>query len=143
MTSAARAVPIIVKAARKKGYCFTGLDRHGNPEVPVPAVRATVLPGTEDGPTPIRIRLDLDKVTTRAVSVRVRTSAGTATPGKDYSDVAMTVRFPRGVRTAWFSIPVLDDTSVEPVEDVTVRFDAARGLSLDRSTLTAPVFSDD
>jgi peptidoglycan/xylan/chitin deacetylase (PgdA/CDA1 family) len=141
--SSAEAVPMIVRAARKKGYCFTNLGADGGPATPVPSLRTTVLSGSEDGPTSIRIRLDLDKVTTRPVSVRVHTSAGTATPGKDYTDVAMVIRFPRGVRTAWFSVPVLDDKKVEPVEDVEVNLDQPKGLVVDRAKFAASIFSDD
>ncbi|MET3961698.1 peptidoglycan/xylan/chitin deacetylase (PgdA/CDA1 family) [Marmoricola sp. OAE513] len=104
-----KAVSKIIRVAKKRGYCFSEIGPGGGVAYPSPKLRATVLSGTEDGATPVRVRLDLDRPTSRPVSVRVRTADGSAKAGSDYTPVLVTVSFPRGVRTAWFSIPVADD----------------------------------
>lgn len=138
-----KAVPLIVAKARKRGYCFAGLDARGKVAVPVPNVRATALSGTEDGPAAVRIKLELDRPTTRPVSLRVQTLGGTAQPGLDFTTAGRRVTFPRGVRTAWITVPVLDDDLVEPVEDLRVLLDAPHGLRIGRAELPATIFSDD
>lgn len=137
----AKAVPIIIRKARERGYCFAEVGPDGGVAVPVPALRATVVPGTEDGPTPLRVRLDLDRVTSRTVSVRVRTADGSADAGKDYTASVARVTFPRGVRTAWFLVPVRTDTTAESVEDVQLLFDQPRGLRLNRTQVLGSIFS--
>lgn len=137
------AVPLIISGARKRGYCFTLIGPHGKMAPLAPAVRVSVVPGSEDGASPIRVRLDLDGPTTRAVSLRVRTSGGTATAGSDYTPVDLRVVFPKGVRTVWFSVPVLDDKLLEPTEDVRLVIDQANGVRLNRSVVLGSIFSDE
>lgn len=138
-----KAVPLIVAAARKRGYCFAELGAKGRVAVPYPAVRATVVPGTEDGPAPVRIRLELDRPTTRSVSVRVQTVSGSARSGSDFRPATTRVTFPRGVRTAWLTVPVIDDDVVEPAEDLRVVLDNPFGLTVPRREVLATIFSDD
>lgn len=141
--NSAKAVPLIVAAARRRGYCFADLGATGKVAVPRPVVRVTAVPGTEDGAAPVRIKVELDRPTTRAVSVRVQTISGSARAGEDFVPITRRVVFPRGVSTAWLTVPVIDDDLVEPVEDLRVVLDNPFRLTLPRSELLATVFSDD
>lgn len=138
-----KAVPLIVAAARKRGYCFAELGEKGRVAVPYPAVRATVLPGTEDDVAPVRIRLDLDEPTTRAVSVLVHTVSGSARAGRDFRAATTRVTFARGVGTAWLTVPVVDDDAIESAEDLRVVLDRPVGLTVPRREVPATIFSDD
>jgi hypothetical protein len=51
-----------------------------------------------------------------SVSVSYSTTAGTATPGADYTDVSGTLTFSAGVTTRTFSVPLLDDQTFESNE---------------------------
>lgn len=135
-----RAVPIIVKKARQRGYCFAGLDASGRVAVPVPQLRTTVVPGTEDGPAPVRIKLELDRPTTRAVSVRVQTVSGSARSGEDFTPQSARLTFPRGVRTLWITVPVVADDDAEGLEDLRVVLDQPHGLVVGRREVAATIF---
>ncbi|RZI84768.1 MAG: hypothetical protein EOO67_16440, partial [Microbacterium sp.] len=141
--SSAKAVPLIVAGARRRGYCFAELGEKGRVAVPYPAVRASVVPGTEDGTAPVRIRLELDQPTTRAVSVLVHTVSGTARAGEDFRPATTRVVFPRGVSSAWLTVPVIDDGLVETAEDLRVVLDRPFGLTVPRRERPATIFSDD
>ncbi|MCX6396242.1 MAG: polysaccharide deacetylase family protein [Propionibacteriales bacterium] len=141
--SSAKAVPLIVARARQLGYCFAALGPKGGVAPPRPVVRATALPGTEDGPAPVRIRLQLDRPTTRSVRVRLQTVSGSARAGTDFTPANRTVIFPRGVRTAWITVPVVDDDLVEGAEDLRVVLDRPYGVTLTRREVLATIFSDD
>jgi peptidoglycan/xylan/chitin deacetylase (PgdA/CDA1 family) len=131
-----RAVPTIINGARKRGFCLTTVGSNGQMAVPVPQLHVTAVSGTEDGPTPIQVRLDLDRPTTRAVSVRVSTEAGSATPGEDFTPRVIEVVFPR-------AIPVIADSTIEPVEDVKLVFDQANGIEVLRPVVLASIFSNE
>lgn len=138
-----KAVPLIVNRARKLGYCFVELASNGRPAVPVPTLRTSVLSGTEDGAAPVRLRLDLDRATTRAVSLRVHAVSGSAQAGTDFVPGSRQVVFPRGSRTAWVTVPVLNDRQDEGVEDLRLVLDSPRGLTIPHRVLPASIFSDD
>lgn len=138
-----KAVPAIVHGARARGFCLTTVGPNGTMAVPVPQLRVSTVAGTEAGPSPIRVRLDLDRPTTRTVSVRVRTEPGTATPGQDYTSRVIRVVFPRGARTASFTIGVRDDAEPEGVENVQLVFDEPTGLSIARSVVLASIISNE
>src|SRR5262249_29361987 len=53
-----------------------------------------------------------------SVSVNYATSDGTANAGSDYTASAGTLTFADGELTKTFTIPILDDTAVEPDETV-------------------------
>lgn len=140
-----KAVPRIVQVARSKGYCFGGLDERGRPRPPVPLLDMAVAPGHEAGAQPVVVKLRLREVTSRPVSVVVRTVPvpGGATLGVDVAAARVRVTFPRGARTAWVRLPVVDDFEVEGVEKLTVQLEAPVGLRLASGPQTTQVISDD
>ncbi|WP_323793321.1 polysaccharide deacetylase family protein [Nocardioides sp.] len=66
------AVPLVIKQARKRGYCFTALDERGLPGMPTPTVSLALLRDRVPEGQRVRWRLTLDKPTARRTSVAVR-----------------------------------------------------------------------
>ncbi|MDH2416553.1 Calx-beta domain-containing protein [Nocardioides sp. CER19] len=62
---------------------------------------------------------------------------GRATPGEDYTASTGTVVIAAGSKTASVTVPVIDDTKVEPGEIFLVRFRATRPATKDGSARTA------
>jgi hypothetical protein len=137
------AVPIIVRAARRRGYCFARLGPHGHMQVPVPTVQGTVTPGSESGPTPARVLVKLSQPTSRKVSLRVRGTSGTATAGVDFVAPLLRVSFPVGTTRAWVEVSVIDDATYEPTEDFHVLFDSPFGVVIARPDRVGTISSDD
>jgi len=59
--------------------------------------------------------------------VGYRTVGGTATPGSDYTDVAGTLSFASGQRTASIAVPITADALDEPAETFSLTFGAPTG----------------
>jgi peptidoglycan/xylan/chitin deacetylase (PgdA/CDA1 family) len=137
------AVPIVIRAARRRGYCFARLGPHGHMQVPVPTLHGTVAPGSESGPTPARVLLELSQPTSRKVSVRVRGTSGTATAGADFVAPLLRVSFPVGSTRAWVDVPVIDDADYEPTEDFHIVFDSPFGVAIARADQVGTIASDD
>lgn len=125
------AVPIVVREAKRRGYCFTVLGPDGRPKIPVPIVRTTVTPGDERGPRPVVVTLTLDRPTTRAVSLRLRTEDRTARAGHDYRRREELVRFEAGQLRRTVRIPVLDDPWREHEEGFRVLLERPWGMRID------------
>jgi peptidoglycan/xylan/chitin deacetylase (PgdA/CDA1 family) len=137
------AVPIVIRAARRRGYCFAGLGPRGHVQVPVPTVNGTVTAGSESGPTPARVLVQLSRPTSRQVSLRVRGTSGTATAGEDFVAPVLRVAFPVGSTRAWVDVPVIDDATYEPIEDFHVVFDSPFGVVIARADHVGTITSDD
>lgn len=137
------AVPLVIRAARRRGYCFAELGPRGRMKVPVPTVTGEVRSGSETGPTPARVLITLSTPTSRRVSLRVSGSSGTATAGSDFVAPLLRVAFPVGTTRAWVDVPVLDDTAYEPTEDFRVVFDSPFGVVIARRTQVGSITSDD
>jgi peptidoglycan-N-acetylglucosamine deacetylase len=137
------AVPIVVRAARRRGYCFAALDAGGHVATPVPTVVAEIQRGSEAGPTPARVLLRLSAPTSRSVSVRVTVGSGTATAGADFVASQARVSFPVGADQAWVGVPVVDDAAYEPTETFHVVLDAPAGVHIGRHDYTGSITSDD
>jgi peptidoglycan/xylan/chitin deacetylase (PgdA/CDA1 family) len=137
------AVPRIVRIARHRGYCFARLGRHGGVVPPVPAVGTRVYAGSETGPTAARVLLTLSTPTSRVVSLRVRATSGTAIAGEDFAAIRLRVSFPVGVTHAWVNVPVLDDTTAEPVESFHVLLDAPDGVTIPKADRLGTITSDE
>jgi peptidoglycan/xylan/chitin deacetylase (PgdA/CDA1 family) len=137
------AVPRVIRAAQRRGYCFARLGPHGHMEVPVPTVQGTVAAGSESGPVPARVLVQLSRPTSREVSLRVRGTSGTATAGEDFVAPLLRVSFPVGTTRAWVDVPVIDDAAYEPTEDFHVVFDSPFGVVITRADQIGTITSDD
>jgi peptidoglycan/xylan/chitin deacetylase (PgdA/CDA1 family) len=137
------AVPRVVAAARRRGYCFAALGPNGRPVPPVPTVEGSVVGGSEVGPTPARVLLSLSGLTSRPVSVRVSARSGTAVAGEDFVAPLLEVTFPIGTTRAWVDVPVIDDAAYEPLEDFHIVFDSPFGVVIERADYVGTITSDD
>jgi peptidoglycan/xylan/chitin deacetylase (PgdA/CDA1 family) len=122
------AVPIVVRRARRRGFCFASLGPRGQVVPPVPTVHGAVYGGSETGPTPARVLVQLSSPTSRVVSLRVRGLSGTATAGQDFDAPLLRVSFPVGTTRRWVNVPVVDDPWAEPTEDFRIVFDSPFGV---------------
>jgi peptidoglycan/xylan/chitin deacetylase (PgdA/CDA1 family) len=140
------AVPSVITRARARGYCFARLGPDGNPAPPVPRTRIRDAAGREGGSGTsgrLRFTIRMDRPTSRAVSVRVRTADGSATRGLDYRGVDRRVDFPTGTVSRTISVRIRDDRTDEPAERLQVRLDRPRGMTLGRRTATGTIRDDD
>ena len=64
--------------------------------------------------------ITLNRFSDTAVTATYRTADGTATAGSDYTATEATVTFPAGTLAADVSVPILDDTDIEPSETFTL-----------------------
>ncbi len=88
------AVPLVIRAARKRGYCFTALDEKGRPGFPTPRADLEVTPTREGGSVVVTIRID--KPAGRSTSVWLRTRSDTARVARDVARIARRVTIPAG-----------------------------------------------
>ena len=140
------AVPRIVREARRRGYCFALLDGKGRPTPPVPALSVSderVVEGGRRGHRVLTFVLTLDRPTSRATSVRVRTTAHTATTGKDFTRVAERVRFPIGVTRRTVEVPVVGDGRDERDERLRLSLARPRDLTIADPLGVGTIVDDD
>jgi peptidoglycan/xylan/chitin deacetylase (PgdA/CDA1 family) len=137
------AVPMVIRAARRRGYCFAALGPGGRMATPVPSVTGEVQPGGESGATPARVLVRLSSPTSRVVSLRLTVASGTATAGEDFVPLALRVSFPVGTTSAWVDVPVIDDATYEPSETFRVVLDAPSGVVIARNEYAGTITSDD
>lgn len=81
-----------------------------------------------------------------SVPVQLRSSAGTATPGSDYTNnLPITVNFSAGETSKTVSIPILQDTVIEPDETINIQLGTpAGGATLgSQTTATYTILDDD
>lgn len=138
------ALPAIIRGVRARGYCFVGLGAGGAPTAAVPGVRVSDAAVTEKpGGSLLRARVTLDRAGSRASSVRVRTIAGSARPGRDYVAVDRRLRFPAGVTRRVFSVRVRDDLLDEPAQRLGLRLSEARGVRIRDAVGTGTIRDND
>ena len=89
------------------------------------------------------LRVSQSVLSTRAVTVRVRTSDGQARSASDYTAFDGTVTIPAGEREATIVIPTGDDTANERDETFTVTLSEPAGALLSRASATMTILDDD
>lgn len=88
-----------------------------SPTLPMSGLSAEVLPCEErDGM--LQVRVSLSKALPSAVSFRVRTVEGSATPGSDYQPMDALHEIPAGATEMMVTIPVIRDQVIEPNESL-------------------------
>lgn len=122
------AVPIVIREARRRGYCFTALDERGDPGFPTPA--AAVAAGPADEGRAVRVTVSLDRPTARATSVRLRSVDATARAGDDFTGTDLRVLLPAGRTRTVVRIPTLADGLDEPRESLRLRISDPSGLTV-------------
>jgi hypothetical protein len=76
------------------------------------------------------IMVHLSAASTDTVTVHYATSAGTATAGSDYTTTSGTLSFSPSDTSETFSVPILEDTSVEGSETVNLALSSPTGATL-------------
>ncbi len=139
------AVPRVVAEARRRGYCFVGLDERGKPGFPTPRARLSL--GPPGGPVleghRVTATITLDRSAGRETTVRLRARSLTARPGADFQPTDTRVRIPAGARSVSVSVPVLRDRLDEPTERFRLTLSQPRGLRLDLADVTVVVTDRD
>ena len=87
--------------------------------------------------------MTLDQAGTETVSVDYATADGTAAAGSDYAATAGTLTIAAGSVAATITVPILDDTLVEPIEAFTVTLSDADGATVADGEATATVTDND
>lgn len=129
------AVPLVVRSARRRGYCFTGLDEAGRPGFPTPRASVFVTDAREGREAVATVRLD--RPAGRATSVLLRTRSRSATVGRDVPRLATRVTVPAGRMSVRTPIPVLRDRLDEFGEQVEVAISRPQGVVIGRRTALA------
>src|SRR5262249_45982420 len=82
---------------------------------------------------------------TGTVTVHYATSNGTATAGSDYTSASGTLTFADGQTSATFTVPIINDTTVEPDETVELTLGSPTGGAslVSPATATLTIASDD
>jgi peptidoglycan-N-acetylglucosamine deacetylase len=136
--SSVAAVPRIVQEARRRGFCFVGLDEHGRPGYPAPAARLTVSPAdrhVKEGHT-LHVTVTLAGEAGRDTSVRLLLRGRTASLTDDITRPATVVRFPAGTLSRQVDIPIRKDDLVEGKERFDVRISDGVGVRPGRGRTT-------
>lgn len=122
------AVPRVIAEARRRGYCFVGLNDRGQPGFPVPTADLTVTETAEGGAATISVKLS--RYTARTTTLRLRTRGRTAHAGSDFTRRDVVLRLPAGDTRAQVSIPVARDGLDEPTERLDVVLSQPDGVIL-------------
>ena len=110
-----------------------------------PAVRIGVSPASvsEDGATLLTYTLTRDASLPTATTVQL-TTAGTATPGSDYTGAVASVVIPANTATASFQIDPTVDGTVEPAETVIITVAPGAGYNVGApASATGSILNDD
>ena len=96
-----------------------------------------------EGAGPLTFTVKLSKASTDVATVDWTTEDDSAIAGADYTTASGTVTFPAGTLTQTITVPVINDTAVEPVKDMLVRLRHPVNATLDVATATGHIAPDD
>ncbi|HOX52974.1 MAG TPA: Calx-beta domain-containing protein, partial [Fibrobacteria bacterium] len=117
----------------------TLLDDNGLPALYIDSVAPVV---EADSTITFHLRLQFPRSDT--IHVKIRTAAGTATPGEDYVDSSVTIAIPPTKTSYDLNIRILDDRFNEPdTESFTVKLVEADSANIQDSTGLASLLDDD
>ena len=107
-----------------------------------PAVRVSDTRGLESAGS-LSFRLDLNKGSGSAASVKFSTKDGTAKSGEDYTATSETVEFAAGDTSKTVAVPLVSDDEAEPDKTFTVHLSEAAGLAILDGEGTGTIIDDD
>ena len=96
-----------------------------------------------EGAGPLTFTVTLSKAATDPVTVAWTTEDDTATAGADYTASSGTLTFPAGSTSQTISVPVINDTVVEPVKQLLVRLRNPVNGTLEVATGVGTIEPDD
>ena len=135
------AVPLVIRGARRKGYCFVALDERGRPGFPTPTASVSVTNTREGEPAVATIRLS--KPPGRATSVLLRTRSRSATVAHDVDRIARRVTIPAGDLALRVRIPVRRDGTDERSERFEVSMSRPRGVRIGDGSASVRIWDID
>jgi len=142
----AAALAVAVGVAAVVGLALTGSSRSnasGVPTVGLGVARVGQVEGNT-GPAVAHVAVNLSEASTATVTVRVRTSDGSATvAGGDYAAIDRTLSFAPGTRTLDVAVTVNGDTVLEDHETLRLTLSSPSGAVLGRSTTTVTILNDE
>ena len=136
--SSVAAVPRVVHEARRRGFCFVGLDEHGRPGFPTPHARLSAARTVIEGHR-LTVKVTLDAMAGRDTSVKVSVRDGGSELGR-FDEV---LQVPAGSLTGRVRIRVRDDQIDEPTRTLTISARRRSGVRVDGSSITVKVKDDD
>ncbi len=89
------------------------------------------------------ITVKLNGASTQSVTVNYATSNGTATAGSDYTAKSGTLLFAPGETSKTFTVAIINDTTDEPNETVTLTLSGAVNASIGTATSTLTIIDND
>lgn len=95
------------------------------------------------GPGALTFTVSLARAGDQPVTVRYATSAGSATPGVDYTPVSGTLTFPPGTSSRTVSVPLLGDVLDEGDETLILTLSAPAGARLADGVALGTILDDD
>lgn len=107
-----------------------GKVRIYDPQASRPQLLPPGLPPLKESDATVPLPLTLDRAADRELSLRVRTTGGSATPGLDYVPLDQVVTFPAGTRTVTVPLTIKDDLVAEAFETIGIELLDADGLRL-------------
>lgn len=131
------AVPMVIRGARSRGYCFTALDERGRPGFPTPDASVSVT-NTREGEVAVAT-IRLSKPPGRATSVMLRTGSRSATVGEDVDQITRRVNIPAGDLAVRVRIRVPRDGTDEYAERFSVTINSPRGVRIGEGTALARI----
>ena len=130
-----KAVPSIIKGARKRGYCLVPLQITA-PFSRVTSPAITVDEGTSSS-TRVKVTFRLNTVTQQNSTFRIRTVAVSAQAGIDFVPVSRTLTLRRGAKSVTTYLRVFPDPMPNPRKVFRIDLDLPKHLIL--STKSVPV----
>jgi hypothetical protein len=107
------------------------------------SVSDTSVPEGDSGSSNATLQVTLSAPSAAQVSVSYATANGTATAGSDYTATTGTLSFAPGATSGAIQVPVLGDTTPEPVETFSVTLSAPVSATLGDATAIATIVDDD
>jgi len=132
------AIPEEVSTARRRGYCFTGLDARGHPGYPRPSAVLSVAPADRhvaEGET-LHLTVSLSGEAGRDTSLRLLLRGRGASLRNDLTRPGSSVRFPAGRLEARVDIPITADGISEGKERFEIRLADGESLAPERGPTT-------
>jgi peptidoglycan-N-acetylglucosamine deacetylase len=131
------AVPGIIKKARARGYCFTGLNAKGRLIVPAPRVSLTALDGREGHRASVRVKLShpVPMPTSVLLSTEEGRYSNAATSGTDYQRRSQRVIIPAGATATTVQFALPKDDLDEPTEVFFAQLSSPADVLLGRSSV--------
>ena len=104
---------------------------------------ATTTPVAQEGDGALTFTVTLSRAADETVTVDYTTADTTATAGTDYTATSGTLTFAPNETSKTVTVPVLDDSTDEPDETLTLTLSNPTNVAIDTATATGTIIDDD